>query len=208
MVFPASQAKIFTDQTISLTADTQVQTEISLCEQKIRVATSQSLYEITYDAKIIGNPNGPPQDSANLTTNQETFYTLLVDAGYQVNRDLGSGRWLINWAPVGPETLVNVYSLRTSVLPGAVYVQTIAAIQNFFASQSPVIHSVVTIVQDGSGNQIQESDFGATNSTFYEYTAVVDQQYNATDYSASLKTYMTTQGLGYNTSNCAAYKIV
>jgi len=208
MVFPASQAKIFTDQTIASVADTAVQTEISLLEQKIRAATSQSLYEITYNAKLIGNPNGPPQDSNNLTENQETFYTLLVQAGYLVNRDIGTGRWLINWAPVGPETLVNIYSFRTSVLPGAIYVQTEAAIQAFFENQTPTIHSVVTIVQDGSGNQIQQSDFGATDSTFYEYTIVVDQQYDTTDYSAALKGYMTTQGLGYNTSNCAAYKIV
>ena len=208
MVFPATQAKIFTDQTIATLADSQVQIEISLLEQKVRAATGQSLYEITYDAKIIGNPNGVPQDPANLTENQETFYTLLIQAGYLVNRDPSSGRWLVNWAPVGPETLVNIYSLRTSVLPGAIYVQTIAAIQAFFEAQTPVIHSVVTVVQDGAGNQIQQSDFGATDSTFYEYTIVVDQQYNTTDYSVALKGYMTTQGLGYNTNNTAVYKIV
>jgi hypothetical protein len=208
MVFPASQAKIFTDQNIIATAASQVQIEITLCEQKIRFATRQNLYEILYDAKTIGNPKGPPQDPSNLTDNQETFYTLLVNVGYVVGRDTGTGRWSISWAPVGPESLVNVYSFRTSVLPGAIYLQTIAAIQSFFSGQTPTIHSVVTVVQDGSGNQIQQSDFGATDSTFYEYTAVVDQEFDTTDYSASLKIHLTAQGLGYNTGNCQVYKII
>lgn len=203
MVFPASQAKIFTDQTTATTASSQVQIEISLCEQKIRFGTGQGLYLLAYDAKIIGNPNGAPQDVNVLTANQQSFYNLLVNAGYVVGRDISTGRWSINWSPIGPETLVNVYSFRTIVVPGAIHVQTATAIEFFFASQTPVIHSVVVAI-----NNIDETAFGATSSVFYEYTVVVDQEYNVTDYSAALKGHMTSQGLGYNSGNCQVYKLI
>lgn len=203
MVFPASQAQNLTDNAISSTNSREVQLEITLCEQQIRTATGLGLFHIIYNAKILGNPKGPPQISNNLSDNQEDFYNLLIHAGYVVTFDSPTGRWNISWAPVGPETLVAVYSFRTTVVPGAIYALTIAAIESFFTNQIPTIKSVVVI--DGD---IHESDFGGTDSVFYEYTAVVDQEFDNTDNSSPLAEFVISQGLGYNSGNCAAYKLI
>ena len=203
MVFPANQAQTLTTNTIANTSNDDIQLELTLCEQQIRNATGLGLYKLLYNAKILGNPKGPPQEANNLSDNQEAFYDLLINAGYVVSLDTGSGRWDINWAARGPETLVAVYSFRTTVIPGAIYVQTINAIAAFFSGQIPTMKSVVNVIGD-----INESDFNGTDSVFYEYTAVVDQEFDDTDYSSPLAGFLTTQGLGYDGSNCAAYKLV
>jgi hypothetical protein len=203
MVFPASQAQSLTDNTISTTSSSNVQLELTLCEQQIRTATGLGVYNLLYNAKIIGNPKGQPQISTNLTDNQEAFYTLLITNGYHVTLDTDTGRWDINWGPVGPETLVAVYSFRTTVLPGAIYNLTIDAITAFFTAQVPVMKSIAVVNGD-----IQESDFSGSDSVFYEYTAVVDQEYDTNDYSSGLKAHLTAQGIGYNSSNCEAYKLI
>jgi hypothetical protein len=203
MVFPASSATTFTNNNIALTASNDVQLEINGVEEQIRFATGIGAFEILYNASTIGNPKGPPQVESNLTPNQETFYTLLINAGYVVTFDSGTGRWKVSWAVAGPEALVNVYSFRTTLAPGGIFTNTINAIEVFFAGLTPVVHSVAV-----TNGDIDETTFGASADTFYEYTIVVDQEFNTTDYSSALKTYVVSQGLGYLTGNCNVFKMI
>ena len=61
-----------------------------------------------------------------------------------------------------------------------------------------------------NGGDIDENDFGATPSTFYEYHAAVNQEQQPdTDFSADLTTYIEVQGapLGYASGNVQAYRV-
>ena len=203
MVFSANDALIFTNNQIVQAAAAEVQIEIGMAETEIRRATGLGLFNIVYNATVIGNPIGPPQISTNLTANQSTFYGLFVGAGYLVDLDDNTGRWFLNWAPVGPESQVSVYSLRTTITPTFISPATITLIETFFAGISPVVH--VNVILSGTLN---EADFGGTGTIFYEYTIVTDQEFNLTDFSAALKAMLITQGLGYLSGNCQIFKIV
>jgi hypothetical protein len=203
MVFLASDAVTLTTNSISNINATDVQLELSLAETKIRQAAADELYRLLYNATIIGNPRANPRITSTLSANQLSFYNLLINAGYIVGLDLPSGYWLINWEPAGPESLVRVYSFRTIVAPGAVSVQTLAAITAYFAALHPVAHTVAV-----TNGFINETDFGGSSSTFYEYTIVADQGSDVTDYSAGLKANLITQGLGYNSGNCNSYRLI
>lgn len=203
MVFPASSAATFSNNNLTLIASREVQLEINGVEEKIRFATGLGAFDILYNAGTIGNPKGPPQVESNLTNNQQTFYDLLINAGYLVTYDTGSGRWKVSWATIGPESLCSVYSFRTTVAPGAIFNNTIIAIEVFFEDLVPIVHSVVDV-----NGTIDESDFGAAGSVFYEYTAVVNQEFDDTDYSSALTAHLISQGLGYLTGNCFVYKMI
>lgn len=203
MVFRATDAATLTSNTITSVNATDVQLEITLSENKIRLAAANELYSITYDATIIGNPAGNPQIATNLSPNQQSFYSLLIGAAYKVSIDLLTGRWLISWSPQGPETEVQVYSFRTIVAPGAIFTNTKNAMIAYFASLSPIAHCIAVVNGD-----ISETAFGGVNSVFYEYTATVDQGVDQTDHSAGLTAYVIAQGLGYNSGNCASFKLI
>jgi hypothetical protein len=182
MVFQAADASVLTVNTISDNNAADVKLELTLAENKIRLAAGSELYQVIYNATIIGNPSANPQITSNLTENQLSFYNLLINSGYLVTLDVSSGYWKISWAPQGPETLVKVYSFRTTVVPGPVYLDTIAAIEAYFLSLSPTAHSIGVTNSD-----ISETDFGGVSSTFYEYTIVVDQGIDNTDHSTGVK---------------------
>lgn len=203
MVFPAISAFDNTNTSITNTATFAVQREIANCEEQIRAAVSLGYFDIRYNATIIGNPDGPPQHSDNLNDNQQTFYNLLINAGYLVNLDINTGRWLIGWAPIGPEAQVNVYSFRTTVVPTTVSAQTIVTLENYFIALIPTVHSLAVL-----NNTLNEADFGGSGTTFYEYTIVVDQRFDNTDFSAILKAALIAQSLGYTSDNCQCYKLL
>lgn len=203
MVFQALDAASLTSNTINNVNTADVQLEITLAENKIRLAAANELYSVRFDATILGNPQANPQIADNLTDNQRAFYDLLVGAGYVVSRDLETGWWLISWSPQGPETQVRIYTFRTIVAPGAIYTNTINAITAYFAALTPVVHAVVEA--DGF---LDEADFGGTTSTFYEYTVIVDQGASTTDHSANVKSAVILQVSDYNTGNCQVYRLV
>lgn len=201
-MFPALDAFTYTNTTIIANAAFAVQREIGNCEEKIRAATGLGFFDITYNATILGNPKGVPQHANNLSDNQLTFYNLLINAGYLVDLDIDTGRWLIKWSPTGPEAQVNVYSFRTTVVPTGISDQTKITIENYFLALIPTVHSLVTL-----NNTLNEAAFGGSGTTFYEYTIIVDQAFDSTDFSAILKAVLLAQSLGYESGNCAVYKI-
>jgi len=197
MTLPASQANQFTNDSITLISDRKVGDEIQTAENQVRNMAGSGRFTLSYNARIIGNPADDPQ-TATLSDDQQLFLDHFTDLGYFVGIDPRNGNWFLDWASVGAEVLTSVYSVRTVVVPGAVSAQTIVAIDTFFAGLIPSVTSRTVLVdKDPSvGGDIPESDFGAPDSTFYEYWAVVTQQ-DSQDHSEDLKTALRASGLGY-----------
>ena len=209
MVLSSSAARNLTNNAITFQNNRDVQQEVNLAEQAVRNATNRQLFRVAYNAFTIGNPVEDPQDNDALTANQIAFRDNFVNAGYVVGRDSETGFWLLSWETVGAESLVNVYSVRTIVTPGTVETQTIAAIDNFFETLTPVVQARSVLVNPASsGGDVNEADFGATASVFYEYVAVVEQS-DDTDHSVGLRTNLIAAGLGYVDvpSNIQVYKV-
>lgn len=202
MVLPAPDALALSNNAIVKNDKTDLQTEISITENRIRTASSFGLYALIYNATIIGNPAVDPRTS-DLPTNQQNYYDAFVNVGYIVGMDNVTGYWSINWESQGVETRVSIYSFKTTFNPSAILAQTIDLITSFFKGQRPVIHVQTTY----SGN-IDETAFGGSSTTYYEFTIVADQETDMTNFSAPLKTYLTTQGIGYTNSNCNVYQLV
>lgn len=201
MVLPASDVLILTNNTLLRTSSDDVQLEVSLAEGRIRGAAGLGLYSTHYNATIIGNPQVDPRTHTDLPPNQLQFFELFVDAGYTVSVDTATGYWLFSWNAQGAETLVQIYTFRTTLDPTGIIDLTKVAIENFFASLRPVVHSAITF-----NNFIDEAGFGGTTSTFYEFTVVTDQQ-EPTNLSNGLKTAVLIQGLGYTVNNCNVYRL-
>jgi len=210
MVLTAPNAHNYTTTAITVHQDAKLQQEVDLTERRIRNTANRDLYEMVYDARIVGNPLDDPQTSTTLTALQIAYRDAFVNAGYSVTRDGDSGLWRISWATQGVENRVSVYMIRTTVTPGAVSQLTVTAIDAFFTSQIPTVRPNTTFINLGNGGDIPESDFGGTNSVFYEYTVVTEQQVAATDLSALLRTHLVTSGLGYvdAPSNVMVYKLL
>ena len=210
MVLTAPNAHNYTATAITVHQDAKLQQEVDLTERRIRNTANRDLYEMVYDARIVGNPLGDPQDDNNLTALQIDYRDAFVDVGYSVTRDGDSGLWRLSWATQGVENRVSVYMVRTTVTPGAISQLTVDAIDAFFAAQIPTVRPNTTFVNLGNGGDIQESDFGGTDSVFYEYSIVTEQQISSTDLSGGLRAHLTTSGLGYidAPSNLAVYKLV
>lgn len=203
MVLPALDAITLTNSSLTKNSTADLQTEVGLAETRIRAATGLGLYSLIYNATIIGNPAVDPRSTTDLPPNQLNFYNAFVAAGYIVGLDTASGYWTIAWAAQGAEHLVSIYTLRTSFNPAAVVNQTINTIATFFEAQLPVVH--VNVSYNGF---IDQTGFGGVSSTAYEFTIVADQETDTTNYSASLKTYITTQSFGFTNSNCNVYQMV
>lgn len=196
MTLNATQARNFTDDSITRNLSTDVNGEIQQAENRIRQAAAFGKFKVAYNAQVIGNPPGSPQTS-NLTTAQQQFLDHFETKGYVVGVDDNSGFWLLDWAEAGSEITVSIYSVRTTATPGGIASQTISAIDSFFSNRSPVVTSKTTLVDPlSSGGDIPESDFGAPDSTFYEYLVIADQQ-NDTNHAADLKVALKASGLGY-----------
>jgi len=183
--------------------------EMTLCEGFIGNAVNKGLFYIVYNSILCGNPlnNGSSVISPSvLTPLQQAFYNSLITAGYIVTLDSPSGFWNISWNETGFETLTTVYSLRTTLTPGAIAATTITAINTFFKTQIPVVTSRAQLLDLGAGGVMDETTFGATASTFYEYSIVVSQM-NAINYAIALKAYLIAENIGYVTGNCMVYKI-
>ena len=191
MTITAEQANQFTLDTIANNADRDVTNEAQNAESQIRNEVGREKFETAYNAIIIGNPDADPIDNVNLTAEQILFRDHFIDDGYKVGRDPISGFWLLDWAEVGAEILTSVYSVRTTVTPGAIAQQTIDVINNYFNTLA--LRATSETVLNGD---ITEGDFGAPNSVFYEYTSKVNQQ-DDTNNSAGLKTALRASGLGY-----------
>jgi len=209
MVFSAIDANVFTTNAITIQSNNDLQREIDLTERTIRNAATRQLFTVAYDARIIGNPFKDPQDDDALTALQISYRDALVDAGYLVTLHAETGFWGISWDETGVESLVSVYSIRTTVLPGAISAQTIVTIDTFFEALFPTVSSTTSLLDVGPGSDTDEGDFGATDSEFYEYIAVVRQQDQTLDHSTALRTALTQSGLGYDSAptNVFVYKV-
>lgn len=194
MTLPASQANQFTNDSIALNSETDVNNEIFLAEKQIRNVGGRGFFKLSFNATIIGNPVGDPH-TTTLSTDQQSFFDHFIDNGYVVGVDPDNGWWLLDWSDVGVEILTTVYSVRTTVTPGAIETQTITTINNYFAGLTPVALSTANLVNINGGD-IPESDFGAPDSVFYEYIVLVQQQ-DDTDHAAGLKAALRASGLGY-----------
>lgn len=204
MVLLANTARTYTSKTEQLRALDDLQKETTAFENAIRTAANQERYEMSYDAQTIGNPIGDPNVDANLTENQKTFRDALLTSGYILSYDEDNGFWHISWNEQGPEELVSIYILRTSVTPGAIIEQTKTSIETYFSGVSPAVRSRVEFFDTQPS-----TEYGiVTDAPFYEYIAFVDQP-NDVDHSSDLELHIRASGLGYtNTpSNFAIYKV-
>ena len=212
MVLTAYAAGVFTASTITTLDATKLATDSDLTERAIRNAATIEKYTVTFNATTVGNPYADPLTDSNLTALQIAYRDVFLAAGYLVSLDATTGYWRFTWASQSVESNVSVYSIRTTLTPGAISTDTITMINCFFADQTAAAYAASTSVSSGTGGDIQETDFGGTLSTFYEYVSVVQQQNNTTDLAADLLTYITTGAigisLGYTTSNVAVYKLV
>jgi hypothetical protein len=195
MTLTASQANQITQDTIVKNTNSELTTEFQLAENQIRQRIGQEFFTLTYNATIVGNPSGDPSDDSNLTPIQIEFRDHFTDDGYKIGRNPQNDWWLLDWATVGAELLTSLYSVRTTVTPGAVQQATIDTIDNFFDSLALRATSRTSLVPFGGGD-IDENDFGAPSSIFYEYTSLVNQQDDA-DNSDALQTALRASGLGY-----------
>ncbi len=116
----------------------------------------------------------------------------MQEAGYQIGRDAGTGFWTLSFAQQGPEYAVSIYEIHTTVTPGPVSSQTVSALHTFFLGLSPPATDRILIG-------------GTALSGTYIHLAVVTQQ-NTTDNSTSVRSTLTSAGLGYNTGNTTVSK--
>lgn len=209
MVLSATNAQALTTTSITVQNASDVQREVGFAEAGIRNAANRQLYQLVYNAEIIGNPIADPLDTDRLTARQILFRDGFTTAGYTVARDDETGYWLIAWEDIGPENLVSVYSVRTTVLPGAISTATITAIETYLQGLDPVVRVKAEVVSINGGD-ILEADINGTNSVFYQYTVVTTQTVPATDYSSGILQAMIDAGLGYSDSpaNTAVYKVI
>jgi hypothetical protein len=203
LVFPALQAQLLTSNSTTFANESDVQLELTLAENQIQVAGSLGQYFVLYNATIIGNPLGDPNIPSNLTVNQQTFYNLFINAGYQVYLDFTTGWWNFTWALTGPEATIVVYTFRTTFVPTSIINTTISTIEAYFASLIPIVHTTTTY-----NGFINEAGFGGATSTYYEFTIAANQGTDTTDHSVALKAFILIQGLGYNSGNCNAYQLI
>ncbi len=206
MVLPAGQAQSFTLTAIGNNTERTVQTELRRTDSAIQAAAGQERFSILYNAQLVGNPFGDPHDDANLDNTQEEYRDALIAAGYKVGRNDDTGYWTISWDVLGPEEVVTVYSARTILAPGTYATQTIDQINLFFDTVSPPVTvkpSVVTI----NGGDIDESEFGATISVFYEYVVIVTQS-DDVDHSTDLKNNLIANIGSYTDANLEVYRLV
>lgn len=210
MVLTSAEAITLTNNAVQVQTQNEVNQEISLAEQSIRNASSRQQFKILYNARIVGNPAGDPQDDDKLTPAQIDFRDAFVGAGYAVTLDEDTELWRISWESTGAEALVGVYSIRTTVTPGPVQAQTIVVVDNYFKTLTPVARARTVLVNPvGSGGDVDESQFGAPASTFYEYLAIV-QQPTPDDHSSALQAALVASGLGYSGAgpdNLQVYKV-
>lgn len=207
MVLSAASAITLTSNAVRVHEAQALTTEVGRAESAIQNAASRELYLIHYNATLVGNPPMDVDEDSSLTDLQIEFRDAFVDAGYLVSRD-EDGFWLIRWAEQGAPSLVQVYSVRTTVTPGPVLNQTLDKINVFFEQLLPKTPHVVKFINLGTGGDISEGDFGASASTFYEYLAIVQQSEPDTDHKAGLLSALTTAGLGYTGANTEVYKLV
>lgn len=208
MVLSAAAANNFTSIAMNLQNNEALQREVDLTERAIRNAANRQDFNVLYDARIIGNPTGDPQTSANLTSLQIAYRDAFISSGYLVTLDADTGLWRLSWEASGAEQLVSTYTVRTIVIPGAISDQTITAIDGVFANQVPVAKSKTVLVDVSSGADTDEQDFGAPISTFYEYLVISQQQDNTVDLSNDIRNALISTSLGYvdSPSNIFVYK--
>ena len=199
MTLTANQANQITEDMIVKNTNSELTTELQLTERQIRNRIRGEFFTLEYNATIVGNPSGDPSDDDNLTPLQILFRDHWTGDGYKVSVGPQTGLWILNWSEVGAEILTVLYSIRTTVTPGAIEQQTIDSIDNYFTTLALRATSRTSLVPFNGGD-INENDFGAPSSTFYEYTSLVNQQ-DATDNSEGLKTYLRASGLGYVDDN-------
>lgn len=209
MTLSATEAITLTANAISVQDSQDLRAEVTRAESAIRNATTRQLYAVLYDASIVGNPDVDPSNDDGLTAQQIAFRDAFEATGFVLGRDEDSGLWSISWDSQGAEHLVSVYSIRTTLAPGAVQTATITNIETYFETLTPKVLARVSIVPYNGGD-IDETEFGAVASVSYEYIAVVTQPNSTLDYSTGLKSALVASGLGYDDSgsdNVEVYKV-
>lgn len=209
MVLAATTANNYTATATSNQNSSDLQREVDLTERSIRNAANRKKFYTRFDARIIGNPVADPNDDSKLTPTQIAYRDAFVNAGYLVTIDALTGFWGLSWASQGATGVVSVYSVRTTLTAGAISSSTATLITDYLNGLIPSSKAQVTFNTNGSGGDISESDFGGTNSPYYEYVVVVQQQNPVTDLSAGITTVLTSSSLGYTStpSNVATYKL-
>ncbi len=195
-----------TQQTLNATR--KVADEIIRLEGIINKASGVGAFQTGYNALVVGNPAVDVENHDGLTELQLEFLTILTDTGYVVSRDPNSGWWVVDWSQDGPEEVIKIYTIRTTLAPGPVSAATITLLENFLLAHNPSATSRITLFSpEGSGGNVDETLFGATASTFYEYVAAVTQQ-DSLDYSTALKAALTGSVIGYNSGNVSVWRVM
>jgi len=206
MVLHAAQALNLTLDTITYQDDLSIKQEITETEQTIRSATQKQDYFARHNAQILGNPVDDVHNDDNLTDLQIEYRDAMIESGYLVSLDVETGYWKFDWSFTGSEQESIVYSIRTSIAVATIAEQTEEAVDAYFTRQEPRVTSKTQVVAINGGD-IDEGDFGAVYSEYYEFYSVVTQP-DTVDHSAALKTTLVNQGLGYNSTNIAVYKTI
>lgn len=207
MTLTSGTAIALTNIAVSNNASQDLQTEVGLTEAAILNATGREKFEVLYNAPTVGNPPADPQVDANLTPLQISYRDAFVDAGFFVSLDSESGFWKFSWALTGADALVSIYSLRTTLSPGAISAQTITAISNYLEGLTPIVRATIELAPN-SGD-LDETAFGGTTQTNYEYT-IVAQQPDDTDHADDIRSAVIAAGLGYvdSPSNIFVFRLI
>lgn len=207
MTITANDLLTDTNNNITVINQRKLSDEVSLTERYMKIASNKGLTHLIYNANIIGNPiNNDIMNDSTLTDLQILYRNNFINVGYKVNFDSSSGYWKIDWSSVGAETSVKVYSMRTILTPGAMENITKTVLGNYLNSIIPNLTYTINLVNIGSGSDTDETQFGATSSSYYEYL-IITQQVNNIDYSSNIENHLISQNIGYNSNNFQIYKL-
>ena len=206
MVLHASQALNLTLDTITYQDDLAVKQEITETEHTIRSATQKQDYFARHNAQILGNPIDDVHDDAGLTDLQIIYRDAMIESKYIVSLDVETGYWKFDWSFIGSEQEKTVYSIRTAIPVATIAEQTEDVITSYFNQQEPRITAKTQVVTINGGD-IDEGDFGAVYSEYYEFYSVVTQS-DYYDHSEDLKQVLLHNGLGYTDNNLKIYQII
>lgn len=200
MVLPASLAYTFTTQAKNDSDDETIKKVVSSCEAVIQRAISNGFYSTLFDGGDIGKPLGDVNDDSALTPLQVRFRDEMTSAGYVVSSE--KGWWKLSWGSIDIETSVVTYLVYTSVTPGAIYQQTINAINSALQTLVPPVRANIVLTPD-----FNESDVGKVDQNIALYVVTAHQQDKATNNTTTIMNALTSSGLGYTTANTKVIKV-
>lgn len=178
-----SLSKINTDKVVG---------EVDKMERAIMNASGRGQFYALLNAKVIGNPSADPSQTEELSGLQRVFRDVFVTRGYTMTIDGNTGYWKAVWETQVMDVIPQVYSIRTTVTPGALVTQTITTINTLFAELSPPVSVTSKLVES-----LEDP---------YEYTIIVNQLDQSVSYVDEITTALVTSGLGYTMENTTVVK--